>query len=492
MTAGAPSQDSLGGRTLRGMVWAYGSYTVIRVLVLVFTAILARILSPADFGVVSLALIFIALTETFYDLGLTSALVILDKETAEDRADSVFIANFAVGVVLALIATVLSPLAAEFFDEPALLGLLPVLSLTLVIRTVGNTHYALAQRALDFRSRTLAEISDVAVRGVAGVTLAVAGFGPWSLVLGYVAGSLSFVVALWLFVPWRPRLRFRPHDVRSLLAFGGALTGVGLISAVISHVDDAFVGRVLGARELGLYTLAFKAPEVLVLGVAVVASRVLFPAFAAVDRTTMASAVLRAMRYTLLLCVPLSAALALLAEPITLLLFGRQWLPAVPATRALAVYALAITIEIPAGTYWKAIGRADVLLKLAVFRGFLVLASLAVVAERGILAVAVAQAATAVVFSALGIILAFRRLALGPRHLLSSAWPSAVSTVGASIAMFAITRASGPPFVILMAAGGAGAAVYLAGVWLFARAWLREIIALVDTRVASTSSGGVT
>src|SRR5204863_7533670 len=138
---------------------------------------------------------------------------------------------------------------------------------------------ALAQRRLNFRSRTIAELLEVVVRGSVGITLALAGQGPWSLVLGYLAGSVTWNVVLWSLVRWRPSLRRRRSRLSPLLRFGGALTIVGIVGGVMGYVDNVFVGRVLGPVALGVYNLGYRLPELVIANLSWAAGLVLFPAF---------------------------------------------------------------------------------------------------------------------------------------------------------------------------------------------------------------------
>ena len=130
---------------------------------------------------------------------------------------------------------------------------MPALGFTFLLYGLGSTHYALAMKGIDFRSRTVAEIIDAVVRGVVGVVLALAGLGVWSLVAGYVAGAAAMTVAIWRLVDWNPTWRLRREHVRRLLGFGGALTGIGIMGAFLNQFDNAVIGRVLGPTELGLY-----------------------------------------------------------------------------------------------------------------------------------------------------------------------------------------------------------------------------------------------
>ena len=431
MSADRP--DGIAGRTLRGLAWAYGSYAGGRVLALVSTAILARLLAPSDFGLVALALTFIALLETVSDLGVSQALVIVKGET-DEKAETVFVITIALGAFLALVIALTGLVAAPFFRTPELEAILPVLGLNLLIRSSGATHYALAQKSIDFRPRTGAELADVIVRGVVGIALALAGLGAWSLVIGYLAGSVVLTATLFALVPWRPRLRPRRRDVRELIGFGGTLTLVNIAAAVIANVDDLIVGRVLGPTALGLYSLAFRLPELLVLNLSVVAARVLFPAFATLDRARLGRAFLVSLRYTLVISLPLAAMLALLAAPIIDVVLGDQWTGSVDAMRLLAVYALSVTVSVPAGAAYKATGRANVLLMLAVPRAVSLVIAVLLFVDDGIVAVAICQTAVAGVFDAIGIGLASRLLGVGLRAIFVASWAPVVATAGMAAA----------------------------------------------------------
>jgi PST family polysaccharide transporter len=450
------------------MLWAYGSYVGGRLLVLGSVAILARLLSPEDFGVVSLALIFTGLMQTVKDLGVSQALIVASDEEVRDRADTAFGFSVAMGLLLTGVCAALGPAAASFFDEPELIAVLPVLGATFFVRALGSTHYALAQRAIDFRARTVAEMADVLVRGASGIALALAGAGAWSIVLGYVAGSAAMSAALWVMVDFRPRLRRYTH-LRDLLRFGGALTGIDAVSAMLSLIDSIFVGRVLGAAALGLYTLGFRLPELLILNLSIVAGQVLYPAFASIGRERLGDAFLMSLRYTLLIALPMTVILATLAEPLTLLFFGDQWTGSIDVMRVLAIYAMAATIGIPAGTAYKATGRAGVLLALAIPRAVLVVASIAIFIDDGIVAVAACQASVALLFDLFGMVIACRLLDVAPRAVLRAAWPPLAAAAGMLAVCAGLTLALDAEWYAILVAGGAAALTYLALLWFLAR-----------------------
>jgi PST family polysaccharide transporter len=465
----------IGARTLRGAFWAYFSYVGGRLLILVATAILARLLTPKEFGIVGFALIFMALLETVKDLGLGQALVASRPEDVYERADTVFVAGLGLGLVMTGIVAAVSPLAAAFFDEPQLLGILPVLGLNFLIRSVGATHYSLAQKEMLFRTRTIAEFCDVLVRGTVGVVLALAGAGVWSLVIGYVAGTTALVTALWVLVPWRPKLRLDRSQLPGLLRFGGALTGVDITSAITANADYVFVGKVLGPASLGLYTLAFRLPELAIVNVATVAGIVLFPAFANVDRNALSHAYTQALRYLLMLCMPIAAGVALLAAPLVEVAFGPKWDGAVEPMQLLTLYAFAVTVGIPAGTAYKAVGRAGVLLKLAVPRTVMLVAGVAIFVSSGITAVAATHAVVAGLFSVIGILLASRLLGVRLSRLLSLGVAPLVATAAMSAVVVGVDSLLDSAPATVLVAGAAGAAVYLGVLMLLAPDAVRDL-----------------
>jgi O-antigen/teichoic acid export membrane protein len=468
-------EKRIGARALRSAFWAYSSYVSGRLLVLLATAVLARVLTPEDFGLVALALVFMAVLETVKDLGLAQALVASRSETVYERADTVFVVTVGLGVALSVVVAAMSPLSATFFDEPELTKIMPVLGLTFLIRSLGATHYAIAQKEMRFKTRLVAELADVLSRGITGVALAFAGAGAWSLVIGYLIGVSALVLALWVLIPWRPRLRIVREHLRRLLRFGGALTGVDVLSTVISNADYVFVGKALGPAALGVYTLAFRLPELAITNVANVAGQVLFPAFANVDRAALAHTFTVALRYVLTLCMPLAVWMALLSEPLVEAAFGSQWDGAVAPMQVLTLYAFAVTVGIPGGTAYKAMGRADILFKLAIPHTIIFVTALALLVDRGLVAVAGCHAGVTGLFTLIGILIASRMLDVPLRRLLGLGVAPAVATAAVATVVVGTDWLLDSAWSTLLVASSAGALVYVATLSLIAPDTVRDL-----------------
>jgi lipopolysaccharide exporter len=464
----AVDEPSVGTRAMHGMLWAYGSFVAARGVTLVATAILARLLDPSDFGVVALALVFTALLETVADLGVGQALIVTPEQDLADRADLAFKISVALGAALSLLVAALGPLMAVAFDEEALSWLMGLLAVSFLLRALGSTHYALAERQIDFRARMQAEVADVVLRGIVSIALALAGAGAAALVLGYLAGSVAHTVTLWAVVPWRPRLRGRRRGLGDLVRFGAAYSGLDALVAVTSNVDYLFVGRVLGAAQLGLYTMAYRLPGLVIINLPLVAGRVLFPALATVTPDRLPDAFLVTLRYTMMLSVPVATGLAALAEPVVLGLFGPRWEGSIDAMRVLTLYGLFSTVNIPAGTAYKATGRPRVLLALTIPELAILVASIALVVDHGIVAVAACEAGVAALVAVVSTLLAKRLLAVPYAALLGELWAPLVAAAVSGAAMYGVAQRL-PTWPALFVGAAVGAALYLGVLWVVRR-----------------------
>ena len=457
----ASSPDrSLGTRTMHGMLWAYGAYVGGRGVVLVSTAILARLLTPADFGVVALALVFMGFMETLQDLGLTQALIVSSPAEEPAQAQTTFIWTVTIGGILAIAVSALAPLIAEFFGHSTLRAMIPVLALSFFIESLGATHESLARKRLDYRIRTFAEGANVLTRGATSIALALAGFGAWSLVLGYLIGTTARTATLWALVSFRPRLRFSREHLGKLARLGGVLTVVDAGVGLGQNLDYLFIGRVLGAASLGLYTIGFRLPELLIMNIAVVAANVLFPAFSALEEESRESGFLLSLRYLSAIVFPLGLGLALLANPLVLALFGPKWHGSIAVTQILAAYAVLSTLNTPAGTIYKVSGRASILLAVIVPYLIVLFLALLIFADQGIVAVALCLTASVAIAATVSIAIAGKILAIRYRRIGGVMAAPLAAALGMGAVVFPISQLLERPWPTLLTAGAAGMAAY--------------------------------
>lgn len=460
-------------------MWAYGSYFGLRLSTLVATAILARLLVPQAFGLIAVATTFMAFLDMLQGLGVGQALVIAKQDELEAKAQTAFRVSVVAGVALTLVTAALAPAAASFFHQPRILSLMPALGCTFLLDSLGSTHYALAMRNMDFRSRTAAELANGIVRGIVSVVLAVAGAGVWSLVVGYLAGSTAMTTVLWRMVKWRPKRHARGEHLRSLLSFGGFVTGLGVMAAVLTQFDNLVVARVLGVVQLGYYSIATRIPQLFILSLAVVAGQVLFPAFASLKDDDLQRGFLTSLRYIAIVVLPITAFLITLAEPVTIAVFGARWRPAVEAARVLCLWAMMSPISMVCGNAFMSRGRADVLFAIAVPQAVALVAGSLLVARQGIVAVSWVQAGIAIIAQLVTIIVANRMFHLTIRRVAGALGPPIVASLVLTIAALGIHALISDAWPSVIAASILGGIAYLGTLHILAPDALPKLRRLV-------------
>ena len=260
-----------------------------------------------------------------------------------------------------------------------------------------------------------------------------------------------------------------------MVRFGATISGVNVVAALISNVDYLFVGKALGATALGLYTLAFRLPELIIVNLAVVAQEVLFPAFSAIDRAALRQAFLTSFRFTVMLALPCAVGMIILAEPAVLTLFGEQWKDSVGAMQLLSLYALLATLGIPAGVAYKATGKAGILLWVALARLVILIVALSLVIDQGIMAAAACQVGVVGLAEVAMIGVASRQFQLPVRRIVAEMLPGLAGSLAMALPLLAVQALIETPVVALSVGILVGGATYLLAMAIVAPDSLRYL-----------------
>ncbi|MGA7730450.1 MAG: lipopolysaccharide biosynthesis protein [Chloroflexia bacterium] len=470
---------SLGRRAASGAAWNYAAFLVSKGLLFVATLVLAHLLSPAEFGLVGMALLVITLLDILRDFGIGSALIYRQGE-GEAAANLSFYLSVGIGIALFSANYFLAPLAADFFkttgpaETATVASLLQALGLSLLFASLGSTHDALLQKGIDYRKRMVPEVGRTLVKGILQVALAFMGFGVWSLVIGQVVGEACATVLLWIVMPWRPGLHFERKLIRPMLGYGLQLMMVAGLGTLLADVDYIIIGGMLGAVALGLYTIAFRIPELLIKNLAQAVSTVAFPVAARLqsDLAALRSAYLKMQRYMLAILAPLGFGLYATTPALVHMLFGEAWAPAIPVMQILSIYMLLGGINHWPGVVYKAVGRPEILTKLSLVKLVMLVPVLWwCAANFGIVGVAWGHLAVRLI----GIVIDMRVVA---NFVGVSVWenvrvllPSLVSSVvmAATLQTLFLFTSNVPGLPALVLAIAAGAAEYIALLWLLDR-----------------------
>ncbi|HEX7830012.1 MAG TPA: lipopolysaccharide biosynthesis protein, partial [Thermoanaerobaculia bacterium] len=399
--------------TKRAAVWAFLAVTGTRIITLGSLSVLARLLAPREFGLLAFALVYITYAETIGDLGTATALIYW-KDRREDAAQITFLINAAMGVSWCLLTLALAQPIASFFHNPDAAAIVRVLAFGFLIKFLGNTHDALAQKDMRFRARAIPEVGLAATKAGISIALALMGFGAWSLVWGHLAGMTAWTVASWLIVDWRPNFTFPRELVAPMLRYGRGIVAVNIIAAMVHHADLAIVGRMLGPIALGLYQIADKIPDATITIIIWVGSKVLFPAFARIQQGgELRRAYLKALTYVSIVTVPVAGVLAVAAGPIVAVFFGPKWRDAAPILQWLAIYAGVRSLGSHAGDILKATGRSGVLASFGVLKAAVMIPALMFGARYGTVGVAIALTSVTAFTSLINVVIIMKQLDFG-------------------------------------------------------------------------------
>jgi O-antigen/teichoic acid export membrane protein len=458
---------------LRGTAWVGASRLSGKILFFLSTVLLARMLDQEDFGVAAYAITVIALFSAIPGLGLGPALIYY-RDDQRVLSTGFWLGLMAGGLGFALMWT-LAPLTEHLFGDQRAVDVTRALGLVFPFEAMRNVHATILSKRLDFKRRFVPELVQATTKGGLAIALAMLGFGYWSLIWGAVAAAVVGVPAWFRAARWRPDLHFDTGEARRLMAFGGHVVAVNLMGALIRNLDYLLVGRLLGAAVLGVYVLAFRIPDLLIRNLCVLLGQVLLPLYARVkeDSEAVRETFVATTSYVFALTAPMAIGMILVAEPLVLSIFSEKWIDVVPVIVPICLYALFVSLEYNIGDLYKALGRPEVLSRLALVRAALVVPALwygaGVVGTAA--AVGWAQAAVAFVAMVINVSVARRLFDLPVGAAASRLLPIVGATAVMAVAVQAVdSLLSGQwPVVRLVLCALVGAGIYVVALRLFAR-----------------------
>lgn len=462
------SESDWARATRQGVFWSAASFLGARTLTFLSVVVLARLLAPADFGVVAAIALFIAMLDVISDVGMKATVVYEQEDGITERVHTAFTVNLTVAALLCATAVLLAPVVAGFFRMEDHTDLFRLASLNLLLTGLGNVHDSLLMRDLKFRRRMIPELARGVAYGCTSIALAVAGFGAIALVAGLLAGTATWTTFQWLLTRFRPRISFDRAIARSMVNYGSGAFSLSIIGAIAGIVPLSLIGRILGEHALGLYSVARRVPELALEGMVYNVSRVYFPALSrkrALDEPAVGRATLSVLRYQALCVAPAAAMLAVLASPLVVVLFSEKWRDAGPVLSAIAVLSGMACTFFPLGDALKAIGKQWLMVALNAFQIPCVAIGIVLLAPQGIVAVAWLMAGASVTFVAGMACLVWRALDIRPGALLAAARPGMVAAAGVVLGAGAVrlgwSDLSAGPLLAGLAAGTAGGLVFL-------------------------------
>ena len=329
----------------KNLIWAGSLRGVVRGLTIVKTLILARILTPAQFGIFGIATLILGILETVSETGV-NVILIQEKKTINHYVNTAWVVSILRGILISLIIILLSPLIVIFFDSPKSLDSLFLTSLIPLIRGFINPSVVSYQKNLEFNKefkfRTILISFEVIATVIFGLILR----NEIALVLGMICSAIVEVVLSFKLLRPLPKFEFNVNKLKKVISLGKWITGAKIFDYLFSHGDDIVVGKLLGTFSLGIYQQAYKISTLPITEIAETFQKVTFPLYSKMvaENKSIKKIYLKTFLTTLLIVIPFSLILFLIPEQIVLILLGKNWLSAVPVLQVLAIFAIVKTI----------------------------------------------------------------------------------------------------------------------------------------------------
>ena len=444
----------VGRKAAGGAVWVFLAFAVGRALGFATSLILARLLVPEDFGLVSFAMVLIGGLNVLQDLGVRSAIIYTERDV-RTVAGTALTLNVASAALLFGVSVLLSPWLAALGNADAIGPIVVTLAFGLVISSFDSIQRALLVKDLAFRRKFLPDLAPLFVSGILSIVLAFLGFGVWSLVYGYLAKAVATTLLFWYVSEIRPRPAFQWPIARELFQYGKHVSLASIVGFIGINADYFIVGHTLGTFALGLYTLAFTISNLPCIAVGQAISTVMFPAYSRVRGDTGQLVRLFEDAFSLVcaLAIPAGIGIFVCGPAWVSVLFGEKWSGIERPLQLLAIYGGVRTIAMGFAPFYNAIGRPGIDWRINVARLFVLVPLMAFSVRYGLIGIPVSYLIVASIFVPLNAVVLTRTVGLPLRWLLRLTAPQVVGTL---LAMLVITISSALPVVRAAAADAAG------------------------------------
>lgn len=359
-------------RTLVNFIWRFAERCGAQLVTFIVSIVLARILSPSDYGTIALVTVFTTILQVFIDSGLSTALI--QKKDADDLDfSSVFYFNFIVCLILYIIMFVSAPCIADFYKDSNLITIIRVISLTLIISGVKGVQQSYVSRNMLFKKFFFSTLGGTIFSAVLGIIMAYAGFGVWAIVFQQLSNNAIDTLILWITVKWRPIKKFSWIRLKHLLSFGWKMLASSLLDTVYNNLRNMIIGKLYTSADLAFYNQGDKFPKLIVTNINTSIDSVLLPTMSNEqdNHVRVKDMTRRAIKISTYIMAPLMIGLAFCARPIVQLVLTDKWLPCVPYLQIFCVSYLFWPIHTANLNAIKAMGRSDLFLKLEIIKKFI-------------------------------------------------------------------------------------------------------------------------
>lgn len=473
---------SLTDKARSGIAWGTLERFSIQGVGAIFAILLARVLSPDDYGTVAMPMIFFGIAQTLMDAGFSRAIIRKEDLKEEDLSTS-FYFQMIVGIACYAAMYAASPWIADFYNKPILSSLLKVSALVMVINPLCATQYALLLRDINFKAQALVNLTGRIITGILGLALAYNGYGIWSLVFQQLAGALWGAIILWTYSPWRPRTGWSGESFRYLWNYGSNLLASSLLDTAYNNIFPIVIGKYYSAASLAYYNSANHFAAMPATTLSGIVGRVTFPLLCKMqdDTERLSRNYRRMLKLSAFVLFPVMMILAAVAPALIRLTIGPQWKDSIPLLQILCFSLMLYPLHALNINLLKVRDNTRLYLRLEIAKKVVSIAILAVTIWHGVLWMVVGNLLFSWIALAINTYYTGKIIGLGYLRQMCDLLPVMAAAAIASLAAFGASSLISSSLLQLLAGGITGSIAYLALAWFFLRLQLKDAIALVHS-----------
>lgn len=350
-----------------GLIWSFGERISAQVVSTIVMIVLARLLDPMHYGIISIVTVFITFCNVFVTSGMGSAIV-QKKEVDESDYNTAFMISLGIALILYFLLFFISPYIAEFYDMPELNWVLRIMALRLPLASINSIQQAHVQRAMQFKRFFIATLLGTVISGFVGITLALQGFGVWALVAQYLTNTTVDTVVLFFVEKWIPKLQFSIKKAKLIYSFGWKVLATDLVYTVEEDIRSLIVGKVFGSADLAFYDQGKKYPSILVNNLNSAINKVMLPAYSRTqdDLENLKKMLRKSIAVGIFLLAPVLIGFAAVSDSFISVILTDKWLFCSPYVKIFCLIYLTRPLETACHQALLAIGRSDIVLHIMI------------------------------------------------------------------------------------------------------------------------------
>lgn len=365
--------ESLKNKTVKGTIWSSLERFSVQGIQFIVMILMARILTPDDYGIVGMLAIFIAISQSLVDSGFSQALI-RKQDRSEIDNSTVFYFNIAVGIVMYLMLFFSAPLIADFFIEPLLVPITRAIGLSVVFNSLSVVQRALLTVRLDFKTQAKASLIGAIISGAIGISMAYTGFGVWAIVWQQISNLAIITTFLWILSKWKPIWAYSWKSFKELFNFGSKLLASGLLDTIYKNLYLIVIGKFFKASDLGYYTRAHQFTDFASSNITGIFQRVTYPVLSTIQDNDerLSDVYRRILKTSTFIIFPLMMGLAAVAKPMILSFLTKEWLFSAVLIQILCFSQMWYPVHAINLNLLQVKGRSDLFLKLEVIKKIII------------------------------------------------------------------------------------------------------------------------